>query len=132
MNLREFLNARPWIGWAFSGVLLVVCAYILYARMNPAGDEYSGDRMMQMVTIKYTDTGKEEQMPRGRLIKMLLDQGGAIDMTKGIINPETKAPTGFIYDKAEWEALVKQLNADREEAQKAKPVAGKPAGGGGK
>lgn len=129
MNLREFLNARPWIGWAFSGVLLLVCVYILYSRMNPVGDEYSGDRMTQMVTIKYMDTGKEEQMPRGRLIKMLLDQGGTIDATKGIINPETKAPTGFIYDKEDWEALVKQLNADRAEAQKAKPAAGTPAKG---
>lgn len=126
-NVREFVNSKPWIGWALSGVLILVCAYILYARMNPQGDEYSVSRMTEMVTIKYTDTGKEEQIPRGRLIKMLLDQGGPIDATKGIINPETKQPTGFIYDKDDWEALVKQLNEDRAAASKPKTPGAPPA-----
>ncbi len=130
-NVREFINSKPWIGWAFSGVLILVCAYILYARMTPEGDEYSGARMTEMVTIKYTDTGREEQVSRGRLIKILLDQGGTIDPTKGIINTETNQPTGFIYNKDEWESLVKQLNADRAEAGKPKSSTSPPMKTGG-
>src|SRR5262245_29275430 len=112
---RETLNSKPWIGWAFAGVMLVVCAWVLLRQFTSGTDTYDPARMTEFVTVMYTDTGETEEIPRGRLIKMLLDQGGGkIDPTKGIINPKTKQPTGFLYNKAEWESLVKQLNDDRE------------------
>ncbi len=123
MSIREEINRRPWLGWAVAGVLVVlgVVAFI-FRTSGGTGDAYDGSRMTQMVTIKYTDTGDTEEVHRGRLIKRMLDENkGKIDPNKGLINPKTQQPTGFFYDKAEWEALVKQLNDDLEAGAKSNP-----------
>ena len=120
MNIRESINSKPWLGWAVAGVVLVLAAWLMFSRLGAGSDTYDPKRMQQTVTIKFTDTGETIEMPRGRLIKMLADQGGKIDPTKGIINPATKQPTGFLYDKAEWDELVKNINEDRAQAEAAR------------
>ncbi len=124
MRLRESINQKPWLGWAVAAVLFCVAALFALRSFFPSGDIYSGDSMSEMVTIKFTDTGETMEIPRGRLIKQLLDDGGTLDPSKGIMNPKTKQPTGFLFNKSEWESMIKSLIADRAEA---KPVAA-PAG----
>lgn len=122
MGIRESINERPWLGWAIAGILLVLGVLGFFWRMGPGGDAYDPQRMTQVVTIKYTDTGDTEEIPRGRLIKRMLDENkGVFDPKKGLQNPKTKEYTGFLYNKSEWEALIKQLNEDREDASKQKP-----------
>lgn len=127
-NLRETLNAKPWIAWCVAGVFFVIALYMFFARMSPGGDMYNPERMLETVTIKYSDTGETEEMPRGRLIRELMLQSGNIDPSKGIINKKTGQPTGFIFDKADWEAVVKQINEDKDAAKQPRSPQNKPAG----
>jgi hypothetical protein len=70
-----------------------------------------------MVTIRFTDTEDEMTIPRGRLDKELRRQGDHLDPSQGYINPKTNKPTGFLFDKAEWEAMIARINKDKEEAK---------------
>ena len=82
----------PWIGWIVALVILAVAVWV-YMRRSGASDTYSVESMTEMVTIKYTDTGEEVQMPRGRFEILLRDRQGLIDKTTGVINPATGAAT---------------------------------------
>lgn len=112
MSLRESMNKNPWLGWAAAGVLFLVAVLLAVRNFGGGSDSYSTDRMTEVVTIKFTDTGDTIEIPRGRLIKQILDQGGELDPNKGLINPKTKQPTGFLFDKAEWDRMITQLQAD--------------------
>lgn len=110
MGLRETVNSKPWIGWAVAGAMILVAGFFAYRNMSGSGDRFAPESMRETVTIKYTDTGDTEEVHRGRLIKRLLDeQGGKVDATRGLINPKTGQPTGFLFDKREWDAMIKEL-----------------------
>ncbi len=112
MGLRDAINQRPWLGWVVAGVILGL-AVLIYIRRSSSDSPYSPERMVQSVTIKYSDTGDEEQMPRGRFEKMLAEQPGKLDPAKGLLNPKTGQPTGFLYNKAEWEETCNRINAEK-------------------
>ena len=80
----------------------------------------------------YEGTDTTEEMPWGRVMQKLATRPGKLDPLVGINNPTTGKPTGFIFNKAEWDRIVGQINKDKEEAGKT-PVAGsgkaKPAAG---
>jgi hypothetical protein len=123
-GIRETLNQKPWIGWAVAGVLLVVAGWFAFRSMTVGGDRFNPDSMRETVTIKYTDTGDTEEVHRGRLIKRLLDEcGGKPDPTRGLINPKTGQPTGFLFDKEEWDAMIADLTVNIP----AKSAAGAPS-----
>ena len=122
-DLREELNKRPWLGWIVAGVLLVV-AVAVYLSRTGNDDPYSPERMTEMVTIKFTDTGEEMEIPRGRLDLQLRQTGGKLDPTKGLINPKTGQPTGFPFSKSEWEDMCARINASREAMGAANSTAG--------
>jgi hypothetical protein len=110
--LREFLAKRPFIGWIVAGVCVLVAAFVIY-RNSSSNSPYSVDRLGEMVTIKFSDTGEEITMPRGRFEQMLWDRPAPIDPTQGIVNPKTNQPTGFLYNKNEWEETVSRINGER-------------------
>ena len=127
-NILEQVKEKPWTGWALAGVILIG-AVVMYIRLTGGGGgDFDGNSMGQMITIKYTDTDEEEQMTRGELLKrMLTDSGGAaIDPNKGIVNPKTGKPTGFLHDKGKWNTLVKDVNEQRAAVNQTAPGAPKP------
>lgn len=116
-KIRELLRTKPWIGWAFAGVMLVIAFYFAFFRGST--DQFGPARMQETVTIKYADTGETVDMPRGRFLKKLLeDNPGKLDPAVGLINPSTNKPTGFLFDKSEWDKVVAELNQDKEAAAK--------------
>ena len=121
-NLREMMKEKPWIGWAVAGMLLVVALYLGFFR-GGNNDDFSGQKMQEMVTIRFSDTDTTEEWPWGRVMKELSGRPGKLDPTVGINNPSTGKATGFIFNKAEWDRIVGQINKDKEEASKS-PVAG--------
>lgn len=125
MGMRETMNEKPWLGWIVAALLFVVAAFFAWRSLSSGGDMYSADRMTEIVTIKFTDTDDTIEMPRGRLIKQLLEQGGTLDPGKGLINPKTQQPTGFLFNKSEWDRMISELNADRAAAGPVKGPKGK-------
>jgi len=113
-SLREKMREKPWIGWIVAGVLLAV-AVALYFR-GSIGDRgaYNPERMQEFVTIRYSDTGDEERLRRGTFEKRLRSEAaGLIDPAKGLINPKTQQPTGFLVDTRGWEETVARINEER-------------------
>lgn len=126
INIREQMEKKPWLGWSVAGVLLLVAVFI-YIRRSSNDDPYSPERMTEMVTIKFTDTGDEIEIPRGRLDKELRGRGGALDPSQGVINPKTGAATGFPFNKREWEDWIKRVNEDKVAAAAANTEGKNPA-----
>lgn len=119
-SLREQLNARPWLGWAFAGVV-VVAAVAMYLRMrNTDEGPLSGDALTEEVTVRYTDTGETVTMIRGRLTRELLTKEGRLDPTQGIRNPKTGQLSGVLVNDREWQKLVKEINLLKDDAAKNK------------
>ncbi len=112
-RIRQFIREKPWAGWIVALMILAAAGVIIYQQNRPKGI-YDAGSMTEMVTIKYIDTGEEEEIPRGRVDKMLRDQQtGKVDPAKGLINPKTGQPTGFPIDKRNWEAWINRINEDR-------------------
>jgi hypothetical protein len=129
MGLRETLNSKPWIGWAVAGAMILVAGWFAYrSMMMGSGDRFAVESMRETVTIKYTDTGDTEEIHRGRLIKRLLaEQKGRVDPAKGLINPKTGQPSGFLFDQREWDEMMKELEIQNPQgAPPGAPKAPKP------
>lgn len=113
-GFRQQLSEKPWIGWCVAAVLFAAAAYMFITRSSTKNVEYGPDYMTQMVTVKFADTGDEMELPRGRFEVMLRSiNQGQLDPTKGIINPKTNQPTGFLFDKGEWQESVARINRER-------------------
>ncbi len=113
---RELLNKSPWMGWALAGVLLLLAGY-LYLSRGKNTVAYSPDSMKEMVTIKFADTGDEILMPRGRFERQLREGAqGTLDASRGLINPKTQQPTGFLFNKSDWDETIARINKERKEA----------------
>lgn len=112
MSVRDFLKSKPWMGWAMAAGLLLVCALVWYRSLNAGSNEYSVDRMTQVVTIRDRETGEEWTMPRGRMEQYLWDRPLPIDPAQGLPNPKTGKLTGF--PKSEWESTVDRISSERD------------------
>lgn len=123
-HARKSIVKKPWVGWAVAAGCLGLAAYFHFGRGSGA-DLYTPESMTEMVTIKFTDTGEEMEIPRGRLDKMLRERGSKLDPTQGVTNPKTGQPTGFPFNKNEWEKWIARINKDKEEAGQLKLPAGK-------
>jgi len=116
-NIRDFVNKSPWIGWIFAGLILIVAVYLFFR--TPSNESpYSPERMREMVSIKFTDTGEVIQMSRGDLDRTLRRRGEKVDAAQGIINPKTNQPTGFLYNKDEWDKMIARINTEKDEIKK--------------
>jgi hypothetical protein len=113
-RLRQFINEKPWLGWAMAAALLVV-SLVLYYRLSGGSDPHSIARLSQMVTIRCAETGDEWQMNRGMLEKALLERPLPIDPNVGLQNPNTGKFTGFPVDSV-WKSTIDRLNKERAEA----------------
>ncbi|MDP1661354.1 MAG: hypothetical protein Q8L55_05505 [Phycisphaerales bacterium] len=119
-SIRDQLNARPWLGWAFAGVV-VLASVVTFMRMRSSDDgAMSGDALTEEVTIRYTDTGETVSMLRGRLTRELLGKDGLLDPTQGIRNPKTGELSGVLVNDKQWQKLVAEINALKEDAAKNK------------
>jgi hypothetical protein len=116
-SIRDTFQKSPWLGWTFALIMFGVAAYFAFFRGKANLDPSNPDRMREMITIKFTDTGDELQMPRGRFEREIRESqpGMTIDPSKGLINPKTGQPTGVLFDKTDWDSLVKQINTERAE-----------------
>jgi hypothetical protein len=115
-RIRDFINSKPWLGWAIAGVFLLL-SVVLYFSISGRGDTYSVERMSETVTLKCAETGEEWTMTRGLMERQLRSRTGSLDASQGIINPKTGKPTGFLFSKSEWEETVDRLNKERREVQ---------------
>jgi len=113
-KFRDFVNKSPWIGWCVAAAILAVAVY-LYIRTPANESPYSPERMREDVSIKFTDTGDVVEMSRGELDRMLRRRGEKIDGSVGILNPKTNQPTGFLYDKEEWDVMIARINQEKSE-----------------
>ena len=57
-SIRDQLNARPWLGWAFAGVVVVASVFMYFRLRSTDEGALSGDSLTEEVTVKYTDTGE--------------------------------------------------------------------------
>ncbi len=108
--MRDLLRKNPWIGWTLCGVLFLACGFLWWDRSR-GGSPFSPERMQEMVSIKYTDTGEVATMPRGRFEKLLREGGTKLDPSKGLINPKTGQPTGFLFNQKEWDESIARVNS---------------------
>jgi hypothetical protein len=129
-SARDFLNKNPRMGWVLAAVLLGVSVFFVIRSQRAGTDPYNPERMKEMVTVHFSDTDEEIPIPRGRLDKELRAQAGPLDPSKGITNPKTGKPTGFIVDKEDWETWVARINKEKEEAKKNPSGAFGPASSG--
>lgn len=122
-RIRQFMREKPWAGWLVALVILAAAGTIIY-RQNQSAGRFTPASMQEYVTIKYMDTGEEVRLPRGRVDKMLRDQGGPLDPSKGLVNPATGQPTGFLIDREDWDSWIQRINEDRDRlgSDKVKPV----------
>lgn len=132
-TIRKFINDRPWLGWAFAGVVLVA-SFFVYRALSGKNDPYSVDRLSEIVTLKCIETGFEWQMSRGDMERELRSRVGMCKPEDGLQNPQTGKFTGFPFDKSEWTETIERLNGERQEVinrrKGAAPKQGaKPAGG---
>lgn len=125
-KLREFVNKSPWLGWVLF-VAVLGLAVVLWFIRSKGTDPYTPERMVEEVTVRFTDTNDEVKMTRGQLDKELRRRGDKLDAAQGIINPKTGQPTGFIFSKAEWEEMITRINQEKEEARTASGKLIKPA-----
>ncbi len=107
--MKDFFKKGSWVSWAICAVLLLATAWLWWDR-SVHESPFTPERMKEEVSIKYTDTGDVVTMPRGRFEKLLRDPGTKLDPGKGLINPKTGQPTGFLYSQREWEEAVKRVN----------------------
>lgn len=131
-QIREFINQRPWLGWIFALIMVGVSA-LVYMRRTSAGDAYSPDRMREVVTIRFSDTNDEITMTRGKLDQELRRRGDKLDPNEGVVNPKTGKPTGFPFDKSEWEKTIARINQEKTDIRASsggKTVAPAPRQGG--
>ncbi len=117
--MRSLLTKYPWLGWVIAAFLLGVSVWLYFARTRGVA-EYDPESMKEMLTIRYTDTNETEKIPRGRLDQMLRRSGDKLDPSKGIINPKTGQPTGFLVDDEEWTVIIDRINRDKDAARAAK------------
>jgi hypothetical protein len=128
-RLRESMAKSPWLGWVVALGILGVAIAMYFLRGGDADAVYSPEAMREKVTIRYTDTNEEVEIPRGRLDKMLRES--ALDPAKGLINPKTGQASGFLVNKREWEDMINRIKDENAEAARQKPgkaPAPKPAG----
>lgn len=110
MSIRQLMQEKPWVGWTLVGVLLLA-SVLLYLRLRPA-PALDGKYMVENLTITCTETGKQWQMRRGEMEKILRGRGFQVDPTQGLPNPDTGKLTGF-PPKSVWEESVSRINAER-------------------
>ena len=110
MDIREFLQSKPWLGWVLSGVFLIAAAWMFVGNMGSNAPD-SRERRSEMVTIRCTETGNEWEMNRGRFERLLLTQHGMIDPKQGIPSEFAEGRlTGVLVDKSDWEETVERIN----------------------
>jgi len=101
-SIREFLNKSPWLGWVLAGILLAVSIFMLVKGQGG------------------TDPYNPITMTRGQMDKELRRKGVKLDVSEGITNPKTGKPTGFLFNKTEWDEMIARINQEKEDAKRNK------------
>ncbi|MBX3381631.1 MAG: hypothetical protein KF805_16160 [Phycisphaeraceae bacterium] len=125
-QIRKLLQS-PAIGWSVAAIAVGFAIFMLI-RSFFAVSPYDPARLTQDVTIRFTDTGEEVTMSRGRLEKELRGSGKALNPDEGLLNPKTGKLTGFLVATNEWKETIARLNQERQEAQARSPWGAPPSG----
>lgn len=135
MNRIRALLQSPAVGWSVAAIAVGFAIFML-VRSFFATSPYDPARLTQDVTIRYTDTGDEVKMSRGRFEKELRGSGKVLNSEEGLVNPKTGKLTGFLVAANEWKETIERLNQERADAQAISPWGTnastsppKPAGG---
>lgn len=120
MNRIRNLLQSPVVGWSVAIVAILIAGYLLIRSLT-ARSPYDPARMTQDVVIRFTDTGDEITMTRGRFERELRGLGKALTVNEGIVNPKTGKPTGFLVAADEWKETVERLNQERADIQSSSP-----------
>lgn len=126
MGVFDYMNKHPKVGWGVAGGILVLA--LLVFLLNRPGNETN--ELVQTVTIRCRETGKEWTMTRGAMEKQLMLRPYPVNPEEGLVNPDTGKPTGFPVD--DWNKTVKMINDTRAplaEQDKAKRPPKKQPGG---
>ena len=129
MGIRETIQEKPWIGWVALAVMLSIAGYLV-ARQFLAQDQAAV--LAQDVTLRYEDTGTEQQVNRGQFESLLmqLSARGELRLDEGMTNPATGKKTGYPVDRQYWEQIVTAvLEARRQYDQEHKSTPPPPRGG---
>jgi len=122
MALADNDNLRKWLGIAIVASLLITAVALLVIRSNRIGKP---EQLADEVVIKDSVSGEEWRMARGRLLNSAraMSAEGTLKPDVGLPNPKTGKRTGFPLDRREWEAIVQQMNAEREADNRARGIA---------
>lgn len=131
MGIRETMQEKPWIGWILLGVLFVAAAYLV---VRPFLAQDQAAILSEDITLRYEDTGTEQQVNRGQFESLLiqLSARGELKLDEGMTNPATGKKTGYPVDRAYWEQIVSSILAARAQydAERGKAPAAPPSPGG--
>jgi hypothetical protein len=127
MGLLQELRKRPIIGMVAAAVLSAI-AVVLVMRVLLTQDRT--ERLGQDVIIKCIETGDEWTMNRGMMELELARMSATknLDPSEGLINPKTGKPTGFPFNKSEWDELIQRINQQRQAQREFKGQKNRPTG----
>ncbi len=128
MGIRESIRDKPWIGWVMLAVLLFVAGFLV-ARQFLVRDQAA--ILSQDITLRYEDTGTEQQVNRGQFESLLmqLSARGELRLDEGMTNPQTGKKTGYPVDRAYWEQIVPSILEARRQYDLERQSTAPPSGG---
>ena len=131
MGIRETIQEKPWIGWVTLAALFLVAGYLV---IRPFMAQDQTAVLSENITLRYEDTGDEQQINRGQFESLLiqLSARGELKLDEGMTNPATGKKTGYPVDREYWEQIVSSILAARAqyEAERGKAPPTPPSPGG--
>ena len=124
-DLRRFVADRKGLVFVFAGVLLLAVAFWSVRLFGGGGGVLPGDSLSESVTVRFDDTNASLTMPRGDVVRQLLERPGSgpLPTTERLANPKTLKLTGIAGSESAWKKLLEQVNQER--SYKGRPVGAK-------
>jgi hypothetical protein len=125
-ELKHLYQERKWLFNAAAGVLLLCVAFWGYRLVFAKADGLmTSESLAADVSVTFSDTGETIKMPRGDVIRQLLDRPGSAPLapTERIGHPKTGKQTGMVGSESAWKKLIDEVNTER--SYKGRPVGAK-------
>jgi hypothetical protein len=116
---QSLFEKSPWLKVVLPLVVVLAIVAVWVQLRASSGDSFAGSAMTKSMTVVYSDTGEKIEMMRGQLTKAIIDLGMPASKDRGLTNPKTHKPnTGFLADRAAWDKLIDEINAEAAAASK--------------
>lgn len=125
-ELKRLLQERKWLVYAAIGVAVLFVGFWGYRIVFGGNDGLmTSESLAEDVTVKFTDTGESIKMPRGDVVRQLLDRPGNTPLpeTTRVGHPKTGVQTGIVGSDSTWKKFIDEINVER--TFKGKPVGAK-------